>query len=438
MARALLIMVQACLVYAAGVYSCYPACVHGTCESSSCSCADGWTGRQCTQALETSNCSVVPHNCSGLVKCGASTPAACATSSRHINVGTLGSNFSISFEYSTSECNGVLVRGEDGTSPGYAVTVELQDGTMRFSSSCGVGEVVIRSIPVNVSEPNCLCSGQWQAVKVIKTQDISYLEVTHGQTATLIARMDPSDACVAGKNVTFSVGTMKEKSTQGTPQGTHRDIPCNGYIRNLQIANELGKWMLLGQMQVQLGGPGPGSSSTWKAEGTGGGGGIMAWLYAGLGGAGMLLCCCSVVNIILVCAQCYHRQNKQLHSTKKSQRKYPGSQLHLLPALEIKDTPFLDNTDNPTTITFTPVSRVPPHRIHPLEYHQQDCSDGIPTSQNNLETVRTPTVELHTQHDSRYGDHMQGTEERGTTYRLNTTAADGMFLRQCSSNDNSI
>ena len=80
---------------------------------------------------------------------------------------------------------------------------------MRFSSSCGVGEVVVRSIPVNVSEPNCLCSGQWQAVKVIKTQDISYLEVTHGQTATFIARMDPSDACVAGKNVTFSVGTMK-------------------------------------------------------------------------------------------------------------------------------------------------------------------------------------------------------------------------------------
>lgn len=37
----------------------------------------------------------------------------------------------------------------------------------------------------------------------------------------------------------------------------------------------------------------------------------MAWLYAGLGGAGMLLCCCSVVNIILVCAQCYHRQNSE-------------------------------------------------------------------------------------------------------------------------------
>ena len=47
-----------------------------------------------------------------------------------VNVGTLGSNFSISFEYSTSECNGVLVRGEDGTSPGYDVTVELQDGTV--------------------------------------------------------------------------------------------------------------------------------------------------------------------------------------------------------------------------------------------------------------------------------------------------------------------
>lgn len=47
-----------------------------------------------------------------------------------VNVGTLGSNFSISFEYSTSECNGVLVRGEDGTSPGDYVTLELQDGTV--------------------------------------------------------------------------------------------------------------------------------------------------------------------------------------------------------------------------------------------------------------------------------------------------------------------
>ena len=69
--------------------------------------------------------------------------------------------------------------------------------------------MVVRSTPVNLSDPNGLCSGQWKAVKVIKTRDISYIEVTHGQTATLIAHIDPSDACVAGKNVTFSIGTMK-------------------------------------------------------------------------------------------------------------------------------------------------------------------------------------------------------------------------------------
>lgn len=37
----------------------------------------------------------------------------------------------------------------------------------------------------------------------------------------------------------------------------------------------------------------------------------MTWLCAGLGGAGVLLCCCSAMNIILACALCYHRRNSE-------------------------------------------------------------------------------------------------------------------------------
>ena len=116
MARALLIMVQACLVYAAGGKHLRRLAIHSftvglqytrviqpayTARANQ-AAARARTGgrddsaRKVTResraiwykhvhltALETSNCSVVPHNCSGLVKCGASTPAACTTSSRH-------------------------------------------------------------------------------------------------------------------------------------------------------------------------------------------------------------------------------------------------------------------------------------------------------------------------------------------------------------------
>lgn len=129
---------------------------------------------------------------------------------------------------------------------------------------------------------------------------------------------------------------------------------------------------------------------------------------------------------------------ENLHSSKRPERKYPGSQLNLLPVLEIKDTPFIDNFENPTTVTFTPITRVPPHHIHHLQpfavgYSQQGCNEGVSTSQNNLATV-DPSTEFQAQHRC---DHSQVIEERGTTYRLNTTATDNTLIHQCS-NDNSI
>lgn len=120
---------------------------------------------------------------------------------------------------------------------------------------------------------------------------------------------------------------------------------------------------------------------------------------------------------------------EKLHSNKKPQRQYPGSRLNLLPVLDIKDSPFQDNIDNPTTITFTPISAVPPQRIpylhsKTLGYPQQDCNDGMPTCQNSLGV--SPST----------NSNGQGTEGRGTTYKLNTAGTGSVLLHQCSS-DNS-
>ena len=147
---------------------------------------------------------------------------------------------------------------------------------MRFTASCGMGEVVLQSIPENFSVPNCLCSGQWLSVKVIKTQDISYLEVTKGRTVTVITSIDPSSTCVAGNNVTFSIGTMKGLNANShkrqlltlifLAEDTNLDMlldtspsrQFNGYIRNIEIVNVMRRWTSLNQIQV----PGKGGTAT--------------------------------------------------------------------------------------------------------------------------------------------------------------------------------
>ena len=53
---------------------------------------------------------------------------------------------------------------------------------------------------------------------------------------------------------------------------------------------------------------GPGSYPSTKAEGSGG---IMPWIFAGLGGVGMLICVCCAVNLALVSVQCYQRRSSE-------------------------------------------------------------------------------------------------------------------------------
>ena len=144
----------------------------------------------------------------------------------------------------------------------------------------------------------------------------------------------------------------------------------------------------------------------------------------------------------LVQYQCTEKWN----CNKKPPSQYPGSQVNLLPVLDIKDNPYQEDTDNPTTVTFTPVTRMPPYHIpnlHPqtLGYPHHDYNDGTPPNQKNMDAIRPISTELQTQYDSNLNrqDDGQGSEERSSTYQLNTTTTDSVLHRQYSSdNSNSI